>query len=456
MNISFLHKITIYTVVISAAFIFSSCKTPQTAASVQEQTAASVQEQTAAAASADTVSSENAYDSADGWQIRYQKALINYDDSNAHSVRFNYTDSANADSFVKISYIADKQPEEVLAEITADWGNVDAIKRSQHYFPGTKDKWGFWRALFDVKDGKEIIKTAAACEYNGGVLTIESVENQCGQEAQDKVLSDTFSGLIQSISYKEFKPQKMYEYVPGTYLPDNKDIVDFITLNKDYTGILKFKDEQFNVLWGSNLLYVNDGTTYEYSIEGEQLNLKYGEQWISLSKTSQNSGIQSLPAYQYPGDDPIHKAVTEYIVSEFGSHFPKSDICIPSMTIIHTDTSNPDDILVWGDFWVFTYKLDNDTLLNESGGSFPGLIHLKKSGENYTVTKMDVVADGADNLKSAKIIFGKHYDAFLKINSNDSEKTRVRMKMIYDYINSNKLPIAKIKDSGWNPVELPF
>ena len=165
--------------------------------------------------------------------------------------------------------------------------------------------------------------------------------------------------------------------------------------------------------------------------------------------------LKSLPAYQFPGDEPIPKTVADYLTREIAKNYDPSDVCIPSMTIVATDTSNPEDILVWGDFWVFNYKLENDTLLTESGGSHPGLMHLKKTDEIYTVTKMDQVADGADNLISAQKIFGEKYDDFHKINSNQDEREKVRRQFISDYVKMNKLPIKKVKDAGWDPVELP-
>lgn len=168
-----------------------------------------------------------------------------------------------------------------------------------------------------------------------------------------------------------------------------------------------------------------------------------------------NSQPKSFPEYQYSGNDRISIAVADYLTHEIAKNYPPADVCIPSFSIIGTDTSNPDDTIVWGDFWVFNYKLKNDTLLTESGGSHPGLMHLKKSDDGYTVTKMDVVADGADNLKSAKEIFADKYDDFHKINSNQDEREKIRLQFISDYVKTNKLSITKVKDSGWDPVLLP-
>ena len=170
---------------------------------------------------------------------------------------------------------------------------------------------------------------------------------------------------------------------------------------------------------------------------------------------SPDSQAKSLPAYQYPGEDSIHKAVADHLTHEIAKNFTSSDVSIPSFSIVGTDTSNSDDTLIWGDFWIFNYKLENDILLTESGGSYPGLMHLKKSDDGYAVIKMDVVADGADNLKSAKEIFADKYEAFRNINSNQDKREKVRLQFISDYVKANKLSITKVKDSGWAPVPLP-
>ena len=168
-----------------------------------------------------------------------------------------------------------------------------------------------------------------------------------------------------------------------------------------------------------------------------------------------DAAANGLPAYQFSGEDPIQKAIANYLIHEIGKNYEPSDVCIPSIAIVGTDSTNPDDIRVWGDFWIFNYKRNNDMLETASGGSYPGLIHLKKADDIYIVTKMDVVADGSDNLKSAKEIFGDKFDDFHKINSNREEREKIRLQFISDYVKANKLPITKTKDFGWDPVTLP-
>lgn len=161
-----------------------------------------------------------------------------------------------------------------------------------------------------------------------------------------------------------------------------------------------------------------------------------------------------LPEYIYPEDDPIKTAIADYLVHEIGKNYSAADVCIPSISVIGSDESDPNEIRVWGDFWVFQYKLNRDMLETASGGSHPGLMHLKKSDNTYTVTKFDVVADGADNLESAKKIFGDRYDEFHKINSDAEAREKIRRQFISDYVKKNNLSITKVKDFGWDPIDL--
>lgn len=124
--------------------------------------------------------------------------------------------------------------------------------------------------------------------------------------------------------------------------------------------------------------------------------------------------IADAAEHGYAGNDPIEAEVYEYVADELSEGYPDAEYNIPIVSIIGTDDSNASDILVWGDFWVLNYNGEGDTLKAASGGNYPGLIHLKKDGDEYEVVKMDTVADGGNFESSAKEIFGDKYDAFMK------------------------------------------
>ena len=111
---------------------------------------------------------------------------------------------------------------------------------------------------------------------------------------------------------------------------------------------------------------------------------------------------------------------------------------------------------MWGDFWVFNYKQDGDTLKTVSGGDHPGMMIVKKNenGE-FVVASFEQVEDGAGNLESAKRIFGEMYDAFHSLNSNEEAREKVRAKSIANYVKANNLPVKYYQDFGWPAKEIP-
>ena len=70
-------------------------------------------------------------------------------------------------------------------------------------------------------------------------------------------------------------------------------------------------------------------------------------------------------------------AVDDYLVNVIGKNYAEAEYCIPCPIFVSTDDGNKDDVLVWGDFWVFNYDVAGDTLKTVSGGSHPGLMHVK-------------------------------------------------------------------------------
>ena len=173
---------------------------------------------------------------------------------------------------------------------------------------------------------------------------------------------------------------------------------------------------------------------------------------VGGDKTSSEA---ALPAYEYPGPELFYSVVYKYMIDEFGPHYEPSDVGIPCPVIIAEDDSNKDDMLLYGNFWYFNYDLKGDTLENTSGGSYPGVMHVKSTDDGYEVTGMDIVADGSDFDESAKKIFGKYYDTFMKDGEDDELLEKTRAQIIANYVAANNLSIKAYQDYGWDPVTLP-
>lgn len=116
---------------------------------------------------------------------------------------------------------------------------------------------------------------------------------------------------------------------------------------------------------------------------------------------------------------------------------------------MRVDERNSEDILVWGDFWVFNYNQVGDTLKCVSGGSHPGLLHIRQTEKGFEVTAFDQVEDGSRYLPTAKKtmvstnrLFGDKFDAFKTINSDEKNRERLRAEGLATYAKKNGLAVT--------------
>ena len=163
--------------------------------------------------------------------------------------------------------------------------------------------------------------------------------------------------------------------------------------------------------------------------------------------------VQAEP--QVPGTVMYDAAVNDYLVNVIGKNYAEAEYCIPCPILVSTDDGNKEDVLVWGDFWVFNYDLSVDTLKTVSGGNHPGLMHLKKTANGYEVTAFDAVEDGAGNLESAKRIFGDKFDSYQEISSLQEKREDMRLRLTADYVKEHGLSATMLQDYGWPAVALP-
>ena len=149
-------------------------------------------------------------------------------------------------------------------------------------------------------------------------------------------------------------------------------------------------------------------------------------------------------------------AIERYLIKECGSKYLRGQYCVPFQTIIDVDERNDEDILVWGDFWVFNYNLVGDTLETVSGGSHPGLMHIKQTDTGFEVITFDQVEDGSRYMPSAKRIFSEKYNNFQTINSDEVRRERHRAEILANYVKKYNIPATKYKDYGWSEKNIPF
>lgn len=150
----------------------------------------------------------------------------------------------------------------------------------------------------------------------------------------------------------------------------------------------------------------------------------------------------------------VRAAISDYLVSEIGTHYRQGELCIPSLMIVSEDEADSSNVRVWGDYWVYWYNVSGDTLKTVSGGSHPGLITLSEDSGRFNVTSFDQVADGSGFQPSASRIFGEHFDMFQEMNSNQEVREAVRQEQLRYYIHQNGLDVNYYQDYGWPAVKL--
>ncbi len=142
-------------------------------------------------------------------------------------------------------------------------------------------------------------------------------------------------------------------------------------------------------------------------------------------------------------------AIDRYLVDEIGKQYAKGEHCVPFHHIVAVDERNADDILIWGDFWVFNYNQAGDTLKCVAGGSHPGLMHVAQTENGFKVKAFEQVEDGSNFLPTAKKIFGDKYDVFQAINSDEKNRESLRAEVLGNYVKNHGLSVTMYQDYGW-------
>ena len=177
---------------------------------------------------------------------------------------------------------------------------------------------------------------------------------------------------------------------------------------------------------------------------------------MTLNEKAQAEG---LPQYKSAVSGSIEEAITLYLWKEFGFEEANEPgaVNIPAYVIIR-QTEADDITRVYGDFWVYGYKLEGKNLSCISGGSYAGVFYLRQNENGYEAQSFEMVADGSGYEESLdKICEGDEElkQKFLDVSdaSNDECKA-ARRNFINLYAVANNLEIESYQDYGWDPVML--
>ncbi|WP_155808514.1 hypothetical protein [Xylanibacter brevis] len=190
-----------------------------------------------------------------------------------------------------------------------------------------------------------------------------------------------------------------------------------------------------------------DTLFYSYDIKVGQKQ-SYWSQYVSIIIIDKEFEKQEVVLVN-DQDITYEQAIKRYLVNEIGKDYAQAEFCVPFYSKVDIDDSNPEDIKYWGEFWIHNYNQVGDTLKCVSGGNHPGLMHIRKTEMGFEVIAFDQVADGADNLPSAKKIFGDKYEAFHKMSSDDDWRKQMIIDQLGDFATEHNLTATMYQDYAW-------
>ena len=272
------------------------------------------------------------YEDERGWYVLYDPTLFTVEEAE-DDVKFLYTGEAVGENYVEIRYIPDKQAREVLTaeleELTEEFEvDEEEIVREEAYF--YEDKWCYTSSVEISEDDRDITVSYQSAEYNGGVLLTKLVEGVTDENILEGYMADALWYILDTIAFYDYQPQEEFYYVPGTYsktaaaadhvVEDAAEentlsadeafaqAPDQIILQNDHTGSF-VTEEKAPIYWGScQLTRKNTVDTYEYDVEGDNLYLNIGGDWIEYEKTGEaaaDDGRLDNPEYLQELDQEI-------------------------------------------------------------------------------------------------------------------------------------------------------
>ena len=143
-----------------------------------------------------------------------------------------------------------------------------------------------------------------------------------------------------------------------------------------------------------------------------------------------------------------YAAVDRYLAEQIAGHYAKGEYSVPVYQEVAVNADDSTDIRIWGDFWVYNYKQEGDTLKCVSGGSHPGLMHICQIGENFYVSDFEQVEDGSHFQPTATRILGEYLETFQIHHSDGDKHESLRHDVLRVFVRDHGLSATKYQDYG--------
>lgn len=341
------------------------------------------------------------------------------------------------------SVIYDRTKKKVIAAV-----DLDKIGCDHFYSEGDEENPGLETAIKVSKDQKwMIIYNQLQGKVNGNiyVYSLKQCDNmKLAKITPSKQISEK-DKLYQTISKDHKYTQKESDSIPGK-IGDKIRAMDVSASKyayqwKDSKGIRK---QSVLVVDKNGLkLYTLSGKENQPDIQSEMVNLKTSDK-IKLNT--------KLPEYEYTGKDLRIKAVFDETKKRSDEDKEEGLVTIPMLNI-YKIVETKSGAEVYANFWSETYYRYGNLLKNYSGGSYPGVMYLKKTKDGYRVTKTRYAEDGESLERSIWKLCKGYPDVAIRM-MKDSVTQNQRKKVLQEYVSQNKLKIKAYKEYGWQYVNL--
>lgn len=231
-----------------------------------------------------------------------------------------------------------------------------------------------------------------------------------------------------------------------------------------------FMDERDDSLTGTIAKYDDEGNPSDemevtLTAQDDQIIMKNadGDSYTFNQDDTDYAALagETLPFFQYNdiygenGFDPVDAAAYDYLAFEAQKDYDPAHVMIPYVNVVDVDETDASDVLIYGDYWLWEFEKQEDTLVAVSGGHRAGIIHAERFGEGegaiYSAKSMEEALTDEDE----KNLFGDHYDQYAVVSSDQDARDSKLAQIIKDYVTTNQLEVTKYQLSGEDVKELP-
>lgn len=341
------------------------------------------------------------------------------------------------------SVIYDRTKKKVIAAV-----DLDKIGCDHFYSEGDEEDPGLETAIKVSKDQKwMIIYNQLQGKVNGNiyVYSLKRCDNmKFAKITPSKQISEK-DKLYQTISKDHKHTQKESDSIPGK-IGDKIRAMDVSSSKYAY----QWKDSK-GIRKQSVLVVDKDGLKL-YTLSGKENQPDIQSEMVDLKTSDKIKLNTKLPEYEYTGKDLRIKTVFDETKKRSDEDKEEGLVTIPMLNI-YKIVETKSGAEVYANFWSETYYRYGNLLKNYSGGSYPGVMYLKKTKDGYRVTKTRYAEDGESLERSIWKLCKGYPDVAIRM-MKDSVTQNQRKKVLQKYVSQNKLKIKAYKEYGWQYVNL--